>query len=424
MAAAAAGQDYPPPILPVSAERPLFLFPIESDGGWSPEAAVLLAERFQAVPDSIRGFAAVVVKPDNQAGGTLDDYLEVLGEANVPVFLRVALGSSVAADPARLERLFPKQPNVAGVVATGLRLNRYDLDPGTNAYSTPADVRWATDVVDVAARFGRHCILELNALDVSRLMANAECVGLMATLRGARNHAAVVVRLDDLHAVPGIMSAMGLWLEESVGAWGITATNAWYENAPYVEPGVYGPASEGAMPPAWYRGMILNGAMTGASVYAIEPPSALWFADDPIAWRTAVLPTLDEILRLGVIPRREFVQRKAQAALQLVPADTSPQFHLNLRDLDAVLDEGLLLFGAYGLEQPGLVHELVPDSGRHYWIPVLSPSAPDEILRRFARVVPASSMMTAEEWTGLLDRIYQPDGRGPRSSCKLGAACL
>ncbi len=417
----ASAQIYPTPTIPLSAEQPLFLFRMAPASSWTEAEGSLIAERFAMLPERIRPFAGVVLNGGANVSAEFEQVLNILEEADVPVFVETANRSSAfLADPADLGRLLKKHTGVAGVIATGLQFDRYDNLPGLNPYSTPPNVHWALDAIEATAQFGRRFILELDGVNTARLMANAECGVLLEKIRAARTHVAVVARLSDAKAIPGIMSSMGLWLEGSVGAWGITATDEWYRQAPFVAPGVFGAGQDTSMPPFFYRAMILNGVMTGASICIIEPESALWFAEDPTPWRESIRPALSDIIRYGLVPRREFVQRKAQVALELVGADSSPQFHLNLRDLDADLDDGLLLFGAYGLEQPGLVHELVPNSGRHYWIPVLSPTAPEDVTSRFARVVRASTMMTAEDWTGLLDRVYQPDGAGTAFISRVG----
>jgi ketosteroid isomerase-like protein len=388
---------------------------------WTAAEGASVVSRIAALPDSIRPFAGVVLNTGPAFSTEFKEALETLEAGNVPVFVEIAGASpSFLVAPDRLDRLFKKHTGVVGVVAAGLRFDHYDVSPGVNPYSTPPNVRWAMDAIDVAARYGRRFVLELDGVNTARLMANAECRVLLEKIRSAGQHVAPVARLSDSQAIPGIMSAMGLWLEGSVDAWGITATDAWFAQAPFVSPGVFGANDDAAMPASFYRAMILNGAMTGATICIVEPASAMWFAEDPQPWREAVKPTLEDVVRLGLIPRRAFVERKAQIALQLLSADSSAQFHLNLRDLDSTLDEGLLLHGAYGLELPGLVPELVPNSGRHYWVPVLTPSAPEEVTNRFARVVRAGSMMTAEDWTDLLDRVYQPDGAGTAFISRVG----
>jgi len=414
-------QEYPAPTTPLSPEQPLFLFRLAPTSTWIGSEGTLIAQRFENLPQTIRPFAAIVLSTGQTISADFENILETLESANVPAFVEIANEThSFFVAPSNLDRLFKKHPGVAGVLASNVRFDRYEKTPGLNAFSTPANIQWTIAAIESTAKFGRRFILELDGLNTARLMANVECQPLLAKIRAASNHVTPVARLTDAQAIPQIMSTMGLWLEESVDSWGITATDNWFEQAPYIAPGVFGVHHDAPMPPPFYRAMILSGVMAGATVYIVEPESALWFAEDPTPWRGTIRPTLEDATRSGIIPRREFVQRKAQVALQLVSADSSAQFHLNLRDLDAELDEGILLHGAYGLERPGLVHELIPNSGRHYWVPVLTPSAPDEVINRFARVVRAGSMMTAEDWTDLLDRVYQPDGAGTAFISRIG----
>jgi hypothetical protein len=174
------------------------------------------------------------------------------------------------------------------------------------------------------------------------------------------------------------------------------------------------------MPSALYRAMVLNGGMAGATVYAFTVPEDLWAGSRARYWQEAILPSLRELASMSLIARKEFVAKRAPVAYQLALAGNPLEFHANLRDLDAVRDEGFMLLGAYGAERPGQVPELIPNTGRHYWVPVLSPYAPAEVLNSFGHVAKANELASADAWTQLLDQFHQPDGTGTAFITRVG----
>ncbi len=152
--------------------------------------------------------------------------------------------------------------------------------------------------------------------------------------------------------------------------------------------------------------------MTGGTVYAFDRATDLWFGREGRMWDQAIHPTLRDILTLRLIPRKDFVAQKARVAFQLAEARTAQDFRFNLRDIDGVFGEGYMLHGAYGMLLPGQNPELIPNSGRHYWTPIVSPHAPDGALDRFQYVVRPGIMASARHWTEALDRYHTPDGLG------------
>jgi hypothetical protein len=233
-------------------------------------------------------------------------------------------------------------------------------------------------------------------------------------------YVAAIGSCDSSNTIAQQGALMGLWLERTVNQWGLAATSRWYARAGFDGPGKFAAAPGAPMPAAFYRAMILNGAMGGATVYAFLEPNELWAGQDARYWIDVIGPTLREILDKGLISRPELVAKRAPVVYQAAVARNPVEFRRNLRDLDARLDDGLMLFGAYGVERPGQVAELVPNTGAHYWVPIVSPYAPGDSLAVFGQIVSPGAVASAQAWTELLDRFHVPDGSGPAFVTRVG----
>jgi hypothetical protein len=176
------------------------------------------------------------------------------------------------------------------------------------------------------------------------------------------------------------------------------------------------PDNHREMPPALYRAMIIEAVKMGATVFQFEPFWDLFDYDNSRCWREVIYPTLMEAINRRLIPTREQVMEKTKAAYHLRRAETITEFHENLRDVDFIHDEGLLARAAYGVWERFLEHELIPNKGQHYYIPLLPPKTPQEVLADFACVITPGMCGSVEAYEQLLAQHYQPDGEG--------AACI
>jgi len=425
--AARAQQQYPPLTIEVSAEHPFFVFDMTSrEDADVASTGQQLVQRWGELPAELKAFSALCISIEGPGLAARHErargMLEALQSAEVPVVLNVADADPRSAYPLNLmEELLRDFVCIKGVRAHGLRFDEYNEFGPDPELNVPESVRWLVGVIDAAARYGRLMILELDGLQWPRLVSNASCQALYDKLLTCGAYVAPVARYRGGHDIPRISTVFGLWLEGAAGQWGVGPTSAWYSDARLLMPGVFGyGATNAAMPPALYRAMVLNGAMTGATVYVFEPEDDLWFGAARHHWKSAIYPTLRELTDHGLIPRKEFVEEKVRVAFQLDRCRSPLDFQHNLRDIDGVAGEGFMIWGAYGMERPGQIEELVPNSGRHYWIPILSSYAPQASLQRFAEVVKPGRMASPQAWTDLLDKHYVPDGAGTASMFRVG----
>ncbi|MBI5092326.1 MAG: hypothetical protein HZB26_07760 [Candidatus Hydrogenedentes bacterium] len=215
--------------------------------------------------------------------------------------------------------------------------------------------------------------------------------------------------------LPRQTSVWGHWIAGAVEHWGVEPQSWWFENGRMITPGVFGqrePDNTRIMPPGLYRAMILMGAMMGATVYQFEPFWDLFDYDNSHCWRDVIYPTLMEVINRKLIPARETVMEKTKVAYQLKSARDINEFHENLRDVDQIGNEGLLQRAAYGVWEKYLEHELIPNKGQNYFIPLLPPKTPDTVLRHFAHVIKTGECDSVAGYEKLLAKYYRGDGEG------------
>lgn len=415
---AAAPAKYPPLSTEISAEHPLFIFEYTAGVSGPPDVyAHQVIDAYALLPESFKPFSVMRVDagggPANKRHAYYQALLPPLQSAGIPVVIRVAdTASTTRYTPAQLEELLRAYTIVRGLEATGLAFNIYDPQILDVQGMTP-NARWLVDMIDTAARYGRFLYLPLDKLDWPRIMANTDCASLYAKIATCKDYVIPAVLHRGTHNIARMSALLGFWLEGAVTQWGIAADSRWYTDAEFISPGVFGvTGNTDQIPSSIYRAMILNGAMTGATVYSFAPESDLWFGSARRHWDAAIMPTLAELLERGFIARKDFVQKKTPVACQLVPAYTPADFHINLRDIDGGIDRGYLVHGAYGMERPGQVPELILNRGDHFWVPLVSAQASGDALARFSNVVKAGTFASAQEWTQLLDQHRNADSTG------------
>ena len=175
-------------------------------------------------------------------------------------------------------------------------------------------------------------------------------------------------------------------------------------------PGVFGDhMPPQTMPPGLYRAMILQGVVMGATVYSFEPYWDLFDQSNNRCWNEVILPTLREVVHRRLIPNRDQVLSKTGIAYHVAPARDVNEFHRNLRDLDWLSDDGLLAKAAYGVWEPMLEFELIPNRG-HWFIPLLPSDTPQPVLDRFPFIVQPGQCDSVEAWESLLKQHHFDTG--------------
>ncbi len=425
LCSAAAWSAFPPPVVETTSDHPTFLFHCPpSPTATAPDYAAGLIAAYGSLPPALEPYALLGIGAGPRDPAARHDFytelLPPLQEAGVPVAVQIGGGASQRYDLIQLEELLHKFTVVKGTEITGLRLDLYPA-PSEHALDTPPGLDWLLGATDVAARYGRFTYAALDGLHWTRFMSNVACSAALAGLEPYRNYLIPGSLCRGGHYVGRTSSLLGFWLEDRAAQWGVSADSQWYTDAHFVEPGIFGASpSEGKVPSSVYRAQVLNGAMCGAAFYAFPRGKDLWFGPARHHWDEAILPTLTEVLTQGLIARKDFVLKRTRVAYQLAPSATPGAFHTNLRDIDGVLDAGHLLHGAYGMERPGQVPELVLNRGDRFWIPILSARATPEALQQFETVVQPGTMGSAGDWSALLDRYAAVSGEGSAFITQVG----
>lgn len=200
-------------------------------------------------------------------------------------------------------------------------------------------------------------------------------------------------------------------------------TSAWYSDARLLMPGVFGyGATNAAMPPALYRAMVLNGAMTGATVYVFEPEDDLWFGAARHHWKSAIYPTLRELDRTRPHPAQGV--RGGEGACRvpdwigagrrsIFPAQSARHRRGGGGRLH---DMGRLRDGTAGPDR-GTGAQFRPALLDSHPVVVRSPGFRFSGLRRWSN---RGGMASPQAWTDLLDKHYAPDGAGTASMFRVG----
>lgn len=417
--------DYPPLSVEISPEHPLMLFQDLPAFRSDPERQKEHVQgAWLGIPESLQSHAMMKLATESSGEALKAHYDTVLGalqEPQIPTVIRIADDPQRARlDPALLEAILGAHTMAKGVEVTGLDFRFYD-SPRMQDGQTPAVVDWLVSIIDVAARYGRFVYLPMNEVQWARVMSNAACKPLYLQMVACRNYVIPACLTRGDHTISNQSAAMGLWMEGAATNWGIAADIRWYTDANYRSPGEFGHADGPEQAPHnLYRAMVLNGGMTGATVYSFEHGPDLWFGPARHHWDESIFPTLRELVSKSVVARRDFVERQTRVALQLVPARNPEDFHLNLKDIDAVLDDGNLLRAAYGLERPGQIAELVPNRSDYFWIPFLSPYASGAVINTFDRVFTAGSQPSVPAWIEALAPYRETYGSGPAFLTKVG----
>ena len=338
--------------------------------------------------------------------------LDQLEHDNIPTDIQFAdPHDEFVFDPIYVEKLVQEY---SCIKVLAISENRFEFYSNFNVprYATPPNTRYAIDILDMAARYNKLMTISLQDLKWMHIWTDRLNEPLAQAIRKQADRCIPISEHIGPRHIQRTTSVWSSWLSGDAKYWGIEPQSWWYENGRMIEPGIFGqsePDNTRIMPPDLYRAMILLGAMMGATVYNFEPFWDLFDYDNSHCWRDVIYPTLMEVIKGKYIPTREQILEKTKVAFQLNPSATITEFHENLRDIDWIGDKGLFSRAAYGLWSRYLEHELIPNKGRHFFIPILAPSVPDAALNPYKEIVKPGQCDSVEAYEALLAKHYPPD---------------
>jgi hypothetical protein len=422
----------------ISRERPLIILQTSPRFGDSEDGHVPRGDIFSeatkhgreavrvwnaAVPDDIKPYCQLQMEvrlhdhqERYQAFQRLFDELQT---ADVPANIQFAdPHDEYVFDPVCVEKLTQEYPCIKSYTITEMRFEYYRTF-NVPRYAVPPETLYAMDIIKMAAKYGKHVSVSLQDLKWMHIGADELNQPLVDVVYDHRDYVLAVNEHIGPRHLPRQTSVWGFWIAGAVRHWGVEPQSWWFENGRMITPGVFGqrePDNTRIMPPLLYRAMILQAALLGATVYQFEPFWDLFDYDNSHCWRDVIYPTLMEVIRERLIPSREQVMAKTKVAYQYKLSRNINEFHENMRDVDWISDEGLLAEAAYGLWARYLEHELIPNKGKHFFIPLLPPKTPQAVLDSFERVIQPGTCDSVAAYEALLAQHYpQPDGEG--SAC-------
>lgn len=380
----------------------------------------------EAVPEDIQPYCQLQVEmrirdheQRYQAFRRLFDETEKMG---VPTCIQFADPHDIYVfDPVYVEKLLEEYPSIKTLGITEMRFEHYSTF-NVPRYALPPETRYAIDILHLGTRYGKHVSMSFQSLKWMHIGVDHLNQPLVETIRELGEYCLPQNEHLGPQHFPRQTSVWGFWIGGFVQNWGIEPQSWWFENGRMLKPGLFGqdPDNTRLMPPLLYRAMILEGIKMGATVFQFEPFWDLFDYDNSICWREVIYPTLRQAIQEKWIPSREEVLEKIRVAYHLKAARDINEFHENLRDVDWIADEGFLARAAYGLWEKFLEHELIPNKGKYYYIPLLPPLTPPAVLEQFEEILSPGSGRSEPDYVNLLDRHYSGDGEGSACIMSIG----
>ncbi len=418
-----------PPELVISREHPLIIL-------YGPGSAERTVKCWQSLPADIKPYCAVTMDPPGlELKGRLEGWrrmLKVLQPHNIPIVLQVAGDEPEWTTPlSMVETLLKEFSCIKAVQVVEWRCAYYTSFGGDLDQAIPANLRYLADLLKLCGRYGKHLSLQIQ-LDILHLGTDQLAGPLRQVFRDYSEYF-----LPQNECIPPSFyaaqtAAWGLWLAGYCRNWGIEPQWWWWTKGEsyFIRPGLFGVEAEFQTDEdryaRLYRAFIIESALMGATVFSIEPPQDVWQGEstDKRHFDNVIYPTLRQLIEQRLIAGKEDVLTRARVAYQLQECKDIHQFDAMLQDLDLELGQGNLERAAYGALLPHLMKEMIPDTGgRYYFIPLLPVGAPQNVIKRFAKVIRPGECSTVEGYRQMLADIYPPT-ENARDAFPTNRACV
>lgn len=212
-------------------------------------------------------------------------------------------------------------------------------------------------------------------------------------------------------------AVLGLWVAGVTKQFGVEPEDWYWYEAGFrglgEGPSQFKTGRREMCPPTFWAQMILTGLASGATCYCLEPCWGMWDARDTAkptpTWTRVVKPLLRAIVHRGLIPARKAVLSRIKIAVQTGEDDL--QFS---RDFGAFR---VMYQTLYGLQHPA---ELIPDSSRYYFVPLLGPLLRDAQLPAGIKRVEAKELQKEEGVRAVFDPAYPAEAKGDAFAVRVG----
>ena len=205
----------------------------------------------------------------------------------------------------------------------------------------------------------------------------------------------------------GHLGGLGLWLSGATAQWGVEGQSWYWHDCGYNELG-HCTGGTLSIPGGIYATMYILGASAGASVFSVEPGSDFWVRES----KDWIEPTFKRILKERLIPSRAEMMATTPVAYHMPLCEKPIDFHKISADLDFDRHEGRLIRGTYGVFDRARDAEMIPNTPRYGWIPVLPAKTPDRVLCQFERVIRPGDLSSVEDARKVADEHFPAVDRG------------
>ncbi len=204
----------------------------------------------------------------------------------------------------------------------------------------------------------------------------------------------------------GHLGGMGIWISGATAQWGVEGQSFYWSDCGYNEPG-HCTGGSMAIPGGIYATMYLLGASAGATVFSVEPGQDFW-----VKGKEWIEPTFRRILKERLIPSRTETLATTPVAYHMPLCQKPIDFHEISADLDFDRNEGRLIRGTYGVFDRARDAEMIPNTPRYGWIPVLPAKTPDWVLGQFERVIRPGDLSSVEHARKVANEYFPEMDRG------------
>ncbi len=229
-------------------------------------------------------------------------------------------------------------------------------------------------------------------------------------------------------------SVFGLWIAGWVSNWGVEPQSWYWSECGFTDINKptenhnrgYRKGDRSKFPQTMWGQMMVLGLNSGATVYNFEPMEDSLFTRDlryPPAANGVIFPLLEDIVKHKLIPSKEEVLSRIRVAYV---ADFESGEESERSDVDYYRGFAAdnIFYGRHGERQHGTgtiykatygisdEHEMIPDSGRYYWIPVLPKYTRMDFMNRFERVLCPNQFTGENEAKIFFDGFYPPESEG------------
>ncbi len=418
-----------PPELNISREHPLIIL-------YGPGSGERTVKCWANLPEKIKPYCAVTMDPSSlDVKERLEGWrrmLRIVQPHQIPIVLQVAGDEPEWTTPlAVVETLLKEFSCIKAIQVVEWRCGYYTRFGGDLEMAIPPNLRYLSEALKLCGKYGKHLSLQIQ-MDMVHLCTDELAGPLREVFRAYSDYFLPQNECIPPNYYATQTAALGLWLGGFCRNWGMEPQWWWWTKGEsyFIRPGVFG--VEAALETdedryaRLYRAFIIEGALTGATVFSIEPPQDVWHGEstDKRHFDDVIYPTLLQIIDQRLIASKEEVFSKAKAAYELSECKSLHDFDVLMQDLDLEVGQGNLERAAYGVLLPHLMKEMIPDTGgRFYFIPLLPVGTPQDVVSHFAKVIRPGECSNEKGYREILEKVYAPtenaDANSTNRACVL-----